>query len=495
MENIRILLKEFSFVAALGALATIMTSLTGFFSQQLVQFETCLQRDDFVAVTVAKTNNYTAHGVFINNDTADEFGPMVAAINVGLIQPVEDHTNVLTNGCSSGNCTFPSTGGASISTVGISHVCEDISTHIRQQDGITTLAGLRNSSHLMITGLTKTVLVTAVTTTIESPSFSMADISMLFRERWDSEYFAAVQCSLYPTVNTYSVNITNSVMNEQLVESTPIMRNGMRLKPSLEQDRRDNRTFPYKMATTHTLRNGIRELCIGSKDPIPGLVKVFLQRDDISRGRLVNASVPDVALYYPADCVWAFSMGASSGIRQALQNIFHDQALTWGGRMHTRGSIHLRALFQPPKMSKNDFSGHLRGNISVQRVDEMMGIMAKAMTAVVRTNGYERFEGQDWDAHGDMWYTTTCVRIRWEWITFPVIMMGLTGAFLLLIVVENRGVESNRLWKSSVLAALFCEVDVRQDMPVDREGMREVAKLTSMSLRRKNGGALRLTAH
>ena len=94
-----------------------------------------------------------------------------------------------------------------------------------------------------------------------------------------------------------------------------------------------------------------------------------------------------------------------------------------------------------------------------------------------------------------MWHTTTCVHIRWEWITFPVIMMGLTGAFLLLVVVENHGVESDRLWKSSVLAALFCEVDVRQDRPTNKEEMREIAKSTNMSLRRKSDGMLRLTAH
>jgi hypothetical protein len=39
-------------------------------------------------------------------------------------------------------------------------------------------------------------------------------------------------------------------------------------------------------------------------------------------------------------------------------------------------------------------------------------------------------------------------------------MFGLTGLFLLLIAIENRGVETDRLWKSSFLAALFCEVEV-----------------------------------
>ncbi|KZM23910.1 hypothetical protein ST47_g4838 [Ascochyta rabiei] len=463
-----------------------MASLTGYFSQQLVQFEACLQRDDATAVTVAKTNNYTAHGVFLDNYTADEFGPMVAAINVGLIQPVEDLANVLTNGCISGNCTFPSTDRASISTIGIGHVCEDMSDYIRQNNGSTMFVGKSNSSSLTIRDMDKTVLVTLVTGATDNPSFGMANISMLFRQHWKLTKFAAIRCSLYPTVFTYGINMTNSVLDEQVVESVPIQRHGMRLSPGSTQDHRDNHTFTHKMATTHTFRNGSREVCIGSRDPRPELVKVFLQRSDTSLGQPLNESIPDVALYYPRDCVWSFGMGASSGILRSLQTIFHNQELVWGGRGNTSGSVHLRALFQPGRMSREDLNAHLQGNISLDTVDDIMKTMTRAMTAVVRTNGYERFQGQDWNAYGDMWYNTTCVRIRWEWIIFPIIMIALTGVFLLLVVFENRDVKSDRLWKSSVLAGMFCEIHIQQGIPVGKEGMVEVAHSTSVSFEEKS---------
>lgn len=63
----------------------------------------------------------------------------------------------------------------------------------------------------------------------------------------------------------------------------------------------------------------------------------------------------------------------------------------------------------------------------------------------------------NWHVYGGMWYTTICVHIHWGWIVFLVVMVGLTGAFLLLVVVENRDVEGDRLWKSSLLATVFCE--------------------------------------
>ena len=86
-----------------------------------------------------------------------------------------------------------------------------------------------------------------------------------------------------------------------------------------------------------------------------------------------------------------------------------------------------------------------------------------------------------------MWANTTCVYVRWEWIAFPVVMIALTGLFLLLVIIDNWKVESDRLWKSSVLATLFCEVDVERDRPKGKEEMSEIAKSTGVSLEGKSG--------
>lgn len=470
-----------------------MASLTGFFSQQLVQFETCLQRDHLAAVSSAKTNNYTAHGIFVDDYNADEFGPMVAAIHVGLIQPCEGFSDILAKGCTSGNCTFPAAGGASISTIGIGHLCEEVSNHIRHRDGITSLNGRDNSTVLTVRDDSKTVLVTNITSVVESPLSSMTSVVTLFRQRYNSTDFRAVQCSLFPTVDTYGVNITNSIIMEQLVERVPMMRNHMPSDPTHFQDYDIERIFSHKMVTESVLRNGSQEVCGGSRKPEPGRVKVSAD-NNISNVQSANGSSHDTVLYYPADCVWSFGMGASSGIDRSLQTIFHDQELIWGGRKNTSGSVHLRALFQPGSMSRGDHEASLHGDISFYTIDNTMANMTKAMTAVVRTNGYEHSQGQDWYAYGDMWHTTTCVRVQWEWITFPVIMLGLAGAFLLLVVIETRDVKSDRLWKSSVLAALFCDVEVRQDRPIGKERMLEIARSTSVSLEEKNSDTLRLTA-
>jgi hypothetical protein len=60
-------------------------------------------------------------------------------------------------------------------------------------------------------------------------------------------------------------------------------------------------------------------------------------------------------------------------------------------------------------------------------------------------------------------------------------MIALTGMFLVLVAVENCSIGTDRLWKSSFLAALFCEVEVNKTLAGKVE-MKSIAKLTRVSL-------------
>jgi hypothetical protein len=163
------------------------------------------------------------------------------------------------------------------------------------------------------------------------------------------------------------------------------------------------------------------------------------------------------------------------GNEVTFQEIFEDKKLDMGERGGVKGPAHLRRLFKG-------------GNITLDTVNEQMKDLATAMTSVIRTNGEEGLPGY---LKGEIWSNTTCVDIRWHWISFPATMIGLTGLFLLLVVVANRGVESDRLWKGSFLAVLFCEVELPGNRPAGKEDMAATAKFTSVCLEEK-GGTLRL---
>ena len=82
-------------------------------------------------------------------------------------------------------------------------------------------------------------------------------------------------------------------------------------------------------------------------------------------------------------------------------------------------------------------------------------------------------------------------------MSYPAIMIGLSAIFLLLVSIESRGIASERLWKSSILAMLFCDLDgvvTDGEKLVSRRDMEEVAKSTSVSLGGAGERRLRLVA-
>lgn len=212
-----------------------MTALTGFFSQQLLRFEDCAQRTDAAAVLVAKTNYYTAseRSTGIRN-LSTMHAPIVAAVTVGLVQPREDYGNLFVRGCGSGNCTFPSDHGASFSTMAINYICEDISGLLRLGSGTTefnatyTVLGARprpvTGSRCAILGTPLNILDELVmSTSTTATGYGGSDlqpiwtVTLLFKPRMESTNLTAVNCTLFPTINTYSAEIRNTFHKKILV--------------------------------------------------------------------------------------------------------------------------------------------------------------------------------------------------------------------------------------------------------------------------------------
>jgi hypothetical protein len=182
------------------------------------------------------------------------------------------------------------------------------------------------------------------------------------------------------------------------------------------------------------------------------------------------------------DCVWLLNRLSYLAMSQTLTTLFDQQDLQMGVRNGVEGPIQLRVLFEG-------------ANTTLDSINKRMNSLATSMTSVIRTNGdswstIEDAKSIPYLANGEMWVTTTCVYIRWPWITFPAVMIGLSGIFLLLVAIESRHIETDRLWKSSFLAALLCEVEVHQQ-PVGKDEMKTMARSTSVSVG-GNSGRLRL---
>ncbi|KAF9690731.1 hypothetical protein EKO04_011283 [Ascochyta lentis] len=444
--------KQAYYIAALGAVATVMASLTGFFSQQLIQFQDCRQLDTSATVGIARTNWSSLAGLQVQNMQPDIYPPMLAAINVGIIQPADDLTRVLSRGCISGNCTFP---GNDASFNGKFH--------------------------------------SEVIKTVTDVQSDFVGIHVLFRPHVQLRNYTAVSCEIFPTVNTYAAKVSNSVLEERLIDSIRIKTVSEQFKdPTVSKKTHADSSvseqafwYRHRMTTNYTLRDGARESCEGSEKNQTGFVRFFKSIDQSATSDpKTNASVGTnwKWWYYPQDCVWTVHSFTTISIQNAFKEIFDDKMVNQARRGGLVGPVHLRQLWNG-------------GNMTLESVNELMSNLTTSMMAVIRTHTQEQDKGPTW-IKGDMWINTTCMYIRWPWITFPAVMIGLTGVFLVLVAIQNRGVESERLWKSSVLATLFCAVeygDKDTPRPESRQAMEYIAKSTSVSLEGKTG-SLKLVA-
>lgn len=437
-------------------------------------FEDCLKVDHATLVRVSKTNYCKAAYQGVGSNYVDAYPPMVAAINAGMIQSVPDRTPAVLHGCTTGNCTFPSDQGVSFSTVAVGYACDNITPQIRMPSKTSTNVTLPVGNELLelCPGCDdpKIAVGTRAHIVHYNGSDTLGTIFILYRANANGTLWQAMNCSLLPTLNTYAVNVSNSIMNETLVYSVQI--------PSTGQS---NSAYSHRLVTNRTLRNGYWNDCSESKPLDPGSSWM----DDDSKA------------HYPRDCVWSFSKAAADSIFTYLSDLFNGEKLYWtqdASVIEVLGQLlpgDLKAPRRKGPIHLRQFYGN--GTLDEDLVNSIMGNISTAMTTVIRTYNTE---GPDWDAKGSLLTATTCIRIDWRWIAFPAIMMGLTGIFLVLVVIDNREMDHERLWKSSVLATLFCEVDRgskgNAHLSTKRD-MYDVAKSTSVTLE-STDGRLRLLA-
>jgi hypothetical protein len=460
-----------SYVAAMGALLTVMVTAAGFFSQQILLFKDCMESSPHSQARIAKTNNFSPSGTIYAPFFYDVYFPLAAAINVGLLQNQTDYTPVLSHGCSTGDCFFPSDNNATFSTVAVNSSCSTITSDIefgkpKSQDlvifKLPTGPGLY-SDGVTFEGEDDVVLVTA--TQLSQYPRDIQSVKMMFRDyrsKGDDAWLkpTAVSCSLYPTYNTYNTRVEGGFLKEALISS-------MRIGPNIFEERDEVMTM-WKLATNNALRNGKWEPCLARKDPHPGFTRVASGNIEATSNHSMweRIDAKDKELWwYPEDCVWTMGRAASVGITRYREEIFSNQKQLWRNTGPIGGTVHLRQFYDD-------------GNISLQSIQTAMDRLTTSMTAVVRSHGSE---GESWHVHGDVQISTTCVKVRWVWIIFPSCMVILTSIFLALVSVENRDVPSNRLWKSSILAALFSDVDA-QAIPKTLEVTHMQAKASSTAV-------------
>jgi hypothetical protein len=253
-----------------------------------VQFRDCLQQDTAVLVNISRINSYNKIGGVTQPNVLVEYAPMAAAINVGILQPAGDLTNLLSSGCDSGNYTFSDTDSASFSTLAMSHFCTNITSRIRivnktEQNTSTGYSEDFTSAYLALDyGDNKTFEWNrenggepTLCSWVSQPTDLMTAY-FLFRSSNYEQDWRAKNCSTFPTVNTYAARINDATLEERLIDTVFLQDIFTQFKEPFVVDGDLSQTtfsWTHMMTTNHTIRDGKRESCEGSDGAASGLFK------------------------------------------------------------------------------------------------------------------------------------------------------------------------------------------------------------------------------
>ncbi|KAK8092231.1 uncharacterized protein PG998_015063 [Apiospora kogelbergensis] len=418
--------------AKFAAILTILAAVVDPFSQQIVGVVGCTRGDDQSRALVGRTNGYYANGGHTGALSSEIDSPMAVAINVGLVGPPNHIPSLVSMTCASGNCTF----GQNILPLQIAFsVMLNTSASISPQ-------------HLLDVRV-------------------MSRAGSLYSARKTPNAF---QCQLFPCVRTYEASISRSVLQETILSEMPM---GFDAFGGFGR---------YVLAATNLTRNSNKTANCSPRpaNDTAGLALVADPNVDAAPQEPRGTGSKSPGAWYPEECVWTFGQSPYLAIRPELQSYLNRasvQTYTGSPTDSTIGSIVAKNLWR-------------NATISFDTVDTFMRNLSDVMTATVRNNGQKSDTEY---ATGAVIRETTCVAVRWAWLSFPAVLVALGLAFLLILVVQSpKDSPAVRSWKSSNIAILFCSLEesIRQktDLAWLREEIDDVARTSRAQLVQDGAG-------
>jgi hypothetical protein len=326
-----------SYLASVGALLTIIALTIDPFSQQIVRYYTCSRVDTRLVAYIPRSNNYTNRGLMTRPLNAELDTTMAGVIYMGLLASPANENAILDFVCTTGNCTFPTDRGASITTLGMCWHVWDISDTIRRNEtypgywipdwdgnsqcsvGLSTPNGTEPYQMLYTRKTVAKISDFDDLITFDILTLNADDGCDMPRTENCTKHPFAARHSLYPCIQTLNSSISQAQISESLISSIPLKKTNVSAITVT-----DSENLTWSLATNETLRNGKWTTCTPSKSPSAGnVVAVSL-----------NATTPIVSNqtesvnYYPADCVWRIDYVSALALHQFGSWMFDYSPLT-----------------------------------------------------------------------------------------------------------------------------------------------------------------------
>lgn len=482
----------------MGCILAITALLVGPFTQQVIQYEVC-------AVPAAESNSIISRAsVFIGQGTGNTDRSTLYPKTLTLPEQVSINRGIYTPGlgsftCVSGNCTF-----APYTSVGYCSSCEDMSSRvrIRKANGTTTtfipdLANMlsmdytasgQSSAHgsapvtkhyatavLNYTNNEFMVLI-GLPGTPTDPSTGEAPTgcdTQATNQTWRCQGYAAASCSVSPCIRTYSANITNGVLTENV---TAIERDALRSSsgywfdwltkayaaldlPCLNDEERDelrsrNYTFDtgsgwlsYNLSSGYDYRNA-EGYEVGKQSA--ALEQAFVDRECLYA---MDADFDDSLQTF----IGAFGgdlTGIAGDASRQLRSLNGSQVLQTIYNYGNFSLAHTTSLFDNMTASLTNYMRSNPGD-----ADEVLTSWTYNWTETANgpsTNFSLKAGTLMRPAPGQVWDTKTCVRVSWPWLALPAALALLTLIFFMGVTISCGALPRDvRTWKNSPLPLMF----------------------------------------
>lgn len=483
-------------ISSLGALITILIVLLDPFTQQIVRYYDCQKISSRENATISRTNVYVpiffpCMGHCRRFDLLrDSLHDLRAAMNMGIFAtqlPDVDFS------CPTGNCSFPKP----YTSLGYCSSCEDVTHELNfneyiyndgHSDHNLTNVSLKTTSRyypelILHRKLALSEILVASTTYFGEDTWDMNLYPVVNIIRWngletmrsETELVRSYSCGFYPCTKTYKSSVTAGKLAESLESESGYIFSSISGKADLarwaaadldcldkpEEQKQilkdlgyefddDTRWIPYNVSINVT-----------SETPAFNTPRYSNDGDNL---REDNHITEKIARAVPLRCIYNFK----SQVDQMISNAFNGSMWISGFTANfLEGSNNaLIALW-----------GSGSGNGTLEDVEGFMRKIADYVTTYMRNSGTKDFDWLDelnGPALGQVFYNTTCVRIRWTWMAYPASLVVMLLLFFICTIVQSRNqqarLQSSHDFKSSALTLLFHGLDYRSQRQLEYIG-------------------------
>ncbi|KAK7977291.1 hypothetical protein PG996_003361 [Apiospora saccharicola] len=257
---------------------------------------------------------------------------------------------------------------------------------------------------------------------------------------WRCKGYGAATCTFTPCVRMYNATVINGYLTETVVSDSGTLQWGVG-KDELYGQNISRMLDTY--CITQDEKHRLSDLGYNIDPKQRWLGFNTSDGDAPSNGTLATKALSE------RKCLYSISSEFTRQIAEFDVEAYVCGSVRGIGTVTSNNGVHVRDVpltdhFMGELLPRRVYNS---GNIDMEHIETTFADLANSLTRFLRTHGGENYSAP---AVGEAYYYSTCIEVRWVWLTFPAALAVLTVA-LLSFVVRMSHVQGKPVWKSSPL--------------------------------------------